>query len=215
MPKKKQKSSLNAAKGARGSHHCKGGGEGGIGSGEGGKKVRVREACKAPSGAERAVEAETHGVGPEVRASRERASAGKAWGALDSCRQGEADAKRSRNTAEQQSKQLRITLARVEAELAALKAKHPPPVPVPLIIPDTIPVTVESVSEAPKYKKYNSESSARRAAKRVRKVICEYPPDCRADLLARVMVTDGRGKELQISVSNRLACVPTHGCDHA
>ena len=171
--------------------------------------MRVREACKAPSGAERAVEAETHGVGPEVRASRERASAGKAWGALDSCRQGEADAKRSRNTAEQQSKQLRITLARVEAELAALKAKHPPPVPVPLIIPDTIPVTVESVSEAPKYKKYNSESSARRAAKRVRKVICEYPPDCRADLLARVMITDGRGKELQISVSlvtDLLAC---------
>ena len=38
MPKKKQKSSLNAAKGARGSHHCKGGGEGGLEAGRGGRK---------------------------------------------------------------------------------------------------------------------------------------------------------------------------------
>ena len=109
---------------------------------------------------------------------------------------------------EREVAELRATIATLSAAADAAAAPAPAPAPHPDPNSDDDPNALDpnalellSPAPEPKYRKYRCESSKKRAVSRVRKILCEYPPADRPDLLARVMVTDGRGKGCGISVS--------------
>jgi hypothetical protein len=93
---------------------------------------------------------------------------------------------------DQEVVELRAQVARLEKALA-VRDTHGATEP-------TEPTEPTAPTE-PKYRKYKSETMKKRAARRLRTVLCEYAPAGRPDLLARTIMTDGRGKECGISVS--------------
>ena len=110
---------------------------------------------------------------------------------------------------EKQRKDERVVA--LEAEVKALRekiAELAPAAPEPNPVKPNPVSSVEAVTDPdpdpdpePKYRKCVSGVSKKRAARRLRNVLCEYPPADRPDLLARVIVADGRGKGCGISVS--------------
>ena len=100
----------------------------------------------------------------------------------------------------------------LEAEVADLRCKlaaATPPITPTAELPPTTATPTEPEDEPvepteptpPPLREYKSLSSKKRAARRLRKLLCEYPEDAHADLIARVIVVDGRGKKCGISVA--------------
>ena len=114
--------------------------------------------------------------------------------------EGHAKTKQRLAAVEEECESLKKLLAAAEFATAAAIASAASASPSPTAPAPTSDPAPPPDPAPPKYKAYNSETSKKRAMRRLRKVLCEYPPADHADLLARVIVVDGRGKECGISV---------------
>jgi hypothetical protein len=62
------------------------------------------------------------------------------------------------------------------------------------------PATATATAADPQIREYKSERSKGRAASKLRRFLRLYPAESQADLVARAVVVDGRGKKCGISV---------------
>ena len=96
-------------------------------------------------------------------------------------------------------------IAVLESEAAAAHpASRPTPNPVTASNPrlrGPTPTPAPTPAPEPKQRKYNSYVTRMRAVKKLRMFLGLYPPEAHADLVARAIVVDGRGKRCGISVS--------------
>ena len=96
-------------------------------------------------------------------------------------------------------------IAVLESEAAAAHpASRPTPNPVTASNPrlrGPTPTPAPTPAPEPKQRKYNSYVTRMRAVKKLRMFLGLYPPEAHADLVARAIVVDGRGKKSGISVS--------------
>ena len=96
---------------------------------------------------------------------------------------------------------LEVELDAARAVIARLPpAPEPDPDPDPDPTPVPVPVPVPVPAPAPKLRKYDSESSKKRAVRKLRSFLQLYPSESQADLLARAVVVDGRGRKSGLSV---------------
>ena len=111
-------------------------------------------------------------------------------GKWDAMARHEQQAIAARTTALQREADALHELACANTQIAHLRAvAAPAPVPAAATAPP-----------APKKRDYNSESSRKRAVRKLRKFLQLYPDESQADLVARAIVVDGRGKESGLSV---------------
>ena len=97
-------------------------------------------------------------------------------------------------------RELQAQVADLQRQLAAAApAPAAPPAAPPSAPPAAPPADPDPAP--PPLREYKSLSSKVRAARRLRKLLCEYPEDAHADWIARVIVVDGRGKKRRSVVS--------------
>ena len=171
------------------------------GSRSGAGRPPVKGLAELPPGVAAACvrEAERGGAGEsvcELRAQLKVASAqcGELQAKLDCLTKTTGDAIRFRRHVEGKLAAAHVQITELENAAAAASVPPPPSPPAP-------PPPAPPPPEPPPLREYKSDSSKHRAVAKHRRFLRQYPAECHADLIARTIIVDGRGKQVGISVS--------------
>ena len=114
-------------------------------------------------------------------------------GARSAAQRKQAELQHALNCAETELAQVRTELAHPIPQQASAHPPAPTPTPTPAPAPNPAP--------APKLRKCDTHASRAQAVKKLRMLLQLYPAESQADLVARAVVLDRRGREVGLSPS--------------